>query len=425
MAVRVAKFEVYRIAGDLENAQATRARWHDLARQCQQITNYIWETWLVWHVGNDSANKIRGYLDALAAWRETKEGDKPKCEVFATTKELSKIIYDGLGDNFPTSHVRVRDLLSNIIKKKIRERKAASGPLSGWMAILLRNESLPSSTRSQPIPFDRANAQIIPPADPVKDNFGLRLRIDRIQNGKPIATSTLDEIELMTRRRGIQGQTAVLHRITQGDYKFCGSSLHWDKKNKKWMALICYDMQKQVEMVAGDAVAILSPAKSHPWSLRICKHKPCMGKKRRWYSGRGRAVSAVRRKLLTQRWARQEGYRVAGSSNKGHGRERATAPAFKLSRRWKDFVKTMNHTISRQIVNDCVRDDLGVLVYYQPTGDWRGSRYLSTAGKIPDRHDSTCWDWFQMGTMLAYKCEQAGIRFVLRKSGCKGKTKAA
>ena len=428
MAVRVAKFEVYRIAGDLENAKSTRARWHDLARQCQQITNYIWETWLVWHVKSGSANKIRSYLDALAVWRETKEGDKPKCELEKKDivgKSLSKIIYDGIGGEFPGVNIATRELLRDVIRKKIEKKKAANGPLSGWMAILLRNESLPSSTKPQPIPFSKKNCTIVPPANPLKDNFRLRLRIDRIENGTAPAKSTCDEIELMTRRRGIQGQTAVLHRITQGDYKFCGSSLHWEKKNKKWVALICYDMQKEVEMVAGDAVAILSPAKSHPWSLRICKWKDSMGRKRRWYGGRGRSIGSVRRKLLTQRWSRQEGYRVAGSSNKGHGRERAMGPVFKLSRRWKDFTKTHNHTMTRQIINDCVTAGVGVLVYFQPTGRWRSSRFLSTAGKIPDRQDSTSWDYQQVATDLAYKCEQAGIRFVLRKNGGKGKAKAA
>lgn len=405
--IRVSKFEVYRINAD--DPKSVRQRWHKTADFIQEMTNFIWQSWLVWHVQNESAAKIRQYLNALALWRETKQGDKPKLDLFAVSAELQKHLYDGLTATFPEVHSRVLVLLLQIVTKKIKERKAAKGNLSGWMAILLHRESLPSSTRPQPIPYDRQNASVIPPlAD--GDNYRLRLRVDRIEReGKP-ALSTIDEVELLTKRRGIAGHAAILQRICAGETKFAGSSLQWSDQRKKWFALVCWDDQQDSPELDAASTAILRPATKHPWTLVLPSGK-------RWRGGNGRHVGAVRQQLLTQRWNRQAGYRYAGSANKGHGLNRALGPLFKLSLRWKDFVKTCNHHLTIEIVRDCVRENVGTLFYLQPAGEKRDRRFLATAGKIPGRDDSTGWDWHQVAAMLGYKCREAGIKLVVRKCG--------
>jgi hypothetical protein len=42
---------------------------------------------------------------------------------------------------------------------------------------------------------------------------------------------------------------------------------------------------------------------------------------------------------------------------------------------------------------------------------------LHLAGKIPDRHDSTSWDWYQVQNMLSIKCKAAGIELIVHKIG--------
>lgn len=411
MAVRVLRFEIYRVEAD--DVKSVRQRWHGLADQCQRITNFIWRQWLVWHTQNNSPAKIRKYLDGLAKWRENKDakgkpGEKPKLELQTVSNDLSNALYAGIAGEFKDVNARVQVLLLNSVKKKIKERKAAKGNLSGWMAILLDRESVPSSTRPQPIPFDAKNVKLVPPADS-KDNWRLRLRIDRLDQGDKMATSNEDVVQLLTKRRGIAGHEKILQRIALGEHKFCGSSLYFDRQKRKWFALVCYDKQGEVEQMNPEKAAVLRPGLKRPWMLRYGRTF--------WRGGHGRHVAAVRHQLLTQRWGRQDGYRFAGSANKGHGRERALQPIFRLSKRWKDFVKTCNHQLTANIVRECVEQGIGTLYYFQPTEAKRDTRFLATAGKVASRHDSTGWDWHQVASMLAYKSKEAGIHLVVHKIG--------
>jgi transposase len=167
-----------------------------------------------------------------------------------------------------------------------------------------------------------------------------------------------------------------------------------------------------------DKEAILRPGRKGPFLL--------------WHNGRwgyiggmGRHVTAARQRLLTSRWSRQENYRHAGSSTKGHGRDRAIMAVDKLSQGWKNFVKTVNHGVTSAVVKRCVQMGVGTLVYLQPVADKRDARFLSYAGKIQGRRDATGWDWFQVSSMLSYKCAEAGINLVVRKCGDAKPEKAA
>jgi len=321
MSVRVIKLEVRPTQAD---ATAMWNRWHDLAKTVQQITNCIWETWLVWHVQNRTAEQQRDFLDRFAEWKKRKSelptvaqvtsgereyaaavkafdklnksvrkslsrtvsdeaviltavraawekaliGDKPKSEVTAIPKKLDKLIYDTLAKEFPAINTTARELIRNAVCQKIKTRKAATGNLPGWAAIVLRNESIPSSTRSQPIPFSKKNAVIVPPQEK-GGRFGLKLRIDRFEKpGKKAGGSHEDHIELITNRRGVWQHAEKLKQIASGDLEFCGSSLQWDRKKSKWFALICYkapDIGRPA--IAVDVTATRCPGRGDPRGL--------------------------------------------------------------------------------------------------------------------------------------------------------------
>jgi len=80
-------------------------------------------------------------------------------------------------------------------------------------------------------------------------------------------------------------------------------------------------------------------------------------------------------------------------------------------------VKTANQLAAKQAVDLCVSQKCGRLVYFLPIGPVRESRFLHTAGKLPDHRDNSSWDWSQMQSILAYKCQQAGIDLEVRKVG--------
>ena len=53
--------------------------------------------------------------------------------------------------------------------------------------------------------------------------------------------------------------------------------------------------------------------------------------------------------------------------------------------------------------------DAGRIVFCQPKDSQRDKTYLATAGNR--QGSAMLWDFFQMGTLLAYKCEHDGINY--------------
>lgn len=395
--------------------QAERRReLYALACDCQQIVNCIWQLWEQWHVANDSQRVILAHLAADKQWREGgRKGKRPKWPVDCLPKvggknrsgnarSLRNHIESDLLKRFPQVHSRVRSLLANITFKKITQRKASNGSMKGWVAILLNRESRPSSTRPVPIPFDRQNSRIVPGGR--GENASLQIRLVRDVDGK----SEIEEYRLKTTGRAARYVKPIV-RMASGEWEFKGSSLLYDTKKRKWFAQLSVDLPPatKTDLVVG-RVGLLRCGKDHPFQFRVAGHRAFLRD-----FGHGRAVASVRKQLLTSRWSRQENYRVAGSANKGHGRNRALGPVFLLSRRWKDFVKRYNHTLTTAFINRCAHEGVAKIIYFQPSG----GRFLDTSGKVDGREDSTGWDYFQIKTMLAYKCQEAGIEFESVKSG--------
>lgn len=395
-AARVTSLEV------VKPTQEQRKRWQSLCDDTRDMTNFIWQQWLCYHVENGTRDKIIDFLRDLDAWKADKKGDKPKVKLQAVPKDLASRIYHGMMKTFPQVHSRSQGLLQQRTVSLIGSRKAAKGNLSGWWAILLYHESVPSSTRGVPVLFDVRNAKILPPES--KDgHHRIELRIER--KGK---SSVYDVVDLWSKGRKAAGAVAILKKLLSGEAKFCGSNLV-QRQNGKWFVNICWRAERQATKTLDHTqTAILRPCANVPWKLKT------PGRNRR-PGGMGYVVQHVRSQLLTSRWSRAEAYRNASSSRKGQGRERAIVATTKLSMRWRDFVKTFNHQVTSDVVQTCVIRGIGKLVYCQPVGN-ADSRFLAKAGKVPDRHDATGWDWFQVGALLAYKCEREGIELEIRKS---------
>lgn len=398
-AIRVVSLE-------LKVPKESRQRWLELSRQCQQVVNCIWRTWLLWHVQHGTEQKQREFLAARDAWKASgsKPADKPKPPGKAVPPECGKALYAELRRRFPEVHIRVTELLRNSVSGKIGELKAAHGSLPGWVAILFCNQSLPSTVRGNPIPFDSANSELEPPAD--KDGeWKLHVRLTAVPRKGKMATSILETIPLWTKGRKLNSQRQLLSRIVTGEYKFCGSNVVFD--DGKWFAKICYQMPVTPAIgLNADRVAFLRPANSHPWAMRLPGRN-------RWPGGSGMYVVAKRKQIIGERKSRQHNYRWAGSANKGHGRDRALLPIWGLQSAWKRFVKTANYTVARDVVTQCVAAGVGKLIYFQPDENSGRSRFLVWAGQVP--HSKSGWDWAQMATRLGHLCHEFGVELVIRK----------
>lgn len=449
-AVRTARFEVYRIETD--DPKPVRARWWDLCDQARQVTNGVWQAWFAWHYRNNSIELIRDDLAKMTAWHRANEtalqawteadeqarlawvsagkpirkfkqapkpepAERPKGTVQALSPEIDKFIYDELSRRFPTIHTNSRESIRQTLRAKILKLKSARGNLPGWMSILLCRQNIPSSTRPIPLPIPAKNTTLIPPSGP-NENFRLEFNADRIPiTGKKSGKSTVDTIQLLTKRRGIAAYEKLLHRMVigaeNGGVEFRHASLEWDDRKKKWFCLIAYRMPATGRTIEGDGTAILYPNyadQEAPWTIEA-------DGRRSWRGGNGRDVAHKRHSLMTSRLGRRDTYHHAGSANKGHGRRRATKPVDALSAAWKDFVRTKNQNLAKRIAEDCAAMGCSTLVYRQPIGDERCKMMLECAGKDPKRPDPTGWDWHQVGTTLAVKCQEYGIHLKIEKFG--------
>ena len=403
MTVKTMRYEIVGWQGDPKEA---RLRWRTIADQCREIVNVIWQQWEVWHVAQGNDIKVQQFATELREYRQKERESRPKLEVQCMPAVLNKLIRKKITERFPGVHSRVRELLLNITAQRMTG-KDVEGKWNIWVAVLLNRQGRPNSTHDQPIPFDRANTKPLSLVEGKYTNYQLKINLTRLPSDKKASPSIEDHVQLKARGSG----AVIMRRIVGGEYKFCGSSIVYHQGKHKWFALVAYnDHVENVENSELDHTkkAVLHPTRKEPWALWI-------GSRWQWFGGRGNYVAAARHRLLTQRWSRQETYRHAGSANKGHGRLRALAPIDKLSNRWKDFCKTANHTLTSQVIDYCIDQKVGHLVYLQPCGDKRDTRFLARAGKVEGRTDSTGWDWSQVATMLAYKCKEKGIHLEVRK----------
>lgn len=408
MVVRAMRIEIFQFAKD----SGRRERWKELAVSCQEMTNTLWQVWLVHHRMNGSAGKLRNHFAEYSEWEKTKQGAKPEwpCKALEHPLTLSSSkmsFYRILSSEFPQVNVRTRGLLTNAWQSRLTKRKAAKGNLPGWVSILFAKESMPSTTRPQPIPFDHDNAKLTK----VDGRYLVELRIERLGDGK----SVVEKCELMLRKRKAASLCAIMERILSGEFKWKGSSLILD--NGKWYALICYDkpVAKRVTLDA-DKTLFVRPGRFNvedrskpehrktgtPWRVKI-------GSWSSGFGGNGKHVEFARRSVQRERAERKEHYRWAGSNQKGSGRLRADAAWTKLSSRWKDFTKRYNNEVTRRLIDLAIKNGCGRIVYLQPKDRQRDYRFLSRAGNIDD--SPMTWDYFQFGTILASKCEEDGIEY--------------
>lgn len=416
MAVRAAKIEIFGFAKERRDA------WRELAISCQRMSNRLWQIWLCHHSNNDSAGKLRSHFDAYKKWQETKEGKKPEwpckpLEPPLTASADPMSFYRILSAEFPNVNVRTRGLLTNAWQSKLNQRKSATGSLPGWVAILFANESLPSFTRPQPIPFDKDNAKL----KKIGDKYFCELRIERLADGK----SVVEPCELMLGKRKCRSVRATVDKILTGEYTWKGSNLVYDRG--KWFVSISYEMPNKVRTekeADPDRILYVRPGRSRkqddawrgsPWRVRIADRSFAQG-------GNGAHIEHARRSIIRERNERKEHYRWGGSNQKGHGTRRAEEVWTKLSSRWKDFTKRYNNEVSRRIVELAIREKCGRIVYLQPKDSQRDNRLLSVLGN--DNRSAMSWDYFQFGTMLASKCESEGIEYG-KKPKAKPKPKAA
>ena len=289
MVVRTAKIEIYGFSPERRDA------WKRLAIECQRMSNRLWQIWLCHHANNGSADKLRAHFDEYNRWKETKKGKKPEWPVSVLEEPLTKSadarsFYRILSAEFPGVHVRTRGLLTNAWQSLLKKRKSSTGSLPGWVAILFANESLPSFTHPQPIPFDKDNAALLKQGD----GFVLELRIERLEDGK----SVIERCNLMLNKRKCNSVRTIVEKCISGEYAWKGSNLVFSRG--KWYAAISYEMQpiSHANLDLGKKMIIAFGRKTQQ---RIRIRSGSYG-----FGGAGQHIGIARRRIEIERRQRQD-----------------------------------------------------------------------------------------------------------------------
>jgi hypothetical protein len=400
---RCCKLEVVELDAD------ARRLLYDLASQLREAANFIWRQWEAWHTNRDTATALRACLAADKAWHQSDKatrGARPKWSVQPWPKELANELYHLTCRRFPGLNSRVIVLVLNQMRATITTKQSNAASTKWWIAILLDLDSRGRAKYPQPIPFDSANAKVLPADE--KGRVWLEVRLDRIARaGKKTATSSLIRAALMTGgKRAAYARPA--QQMADGSRKLSGAKLTYDAKKKKWFAALSYEADRVAVDLDPDRVAVLRPGTRHCWTLRLEGRTFRLG-------GRGHHVAHRRKSNLLQRWSRQHGYTYA-PRRKGRGRDRALVPVFKLQSAWNNFTSGCNRLLVADVLQLCIDHRVGRVVLVG--GD--ESRILATAGKMPDREDSTGWPWYQVEQFLQQSGQKINLQIELR-SFCGGK----
>lgn len=412
-AVRVSRVQVASVDGDWKE---TQTRWFDMMHMVRRACNVFYETWLVWHVQNQSRQKLEQWLNDRKSLGIKEAGKSP---VACVPKGLGNVIYKAMIAECPNLHNRVLGLLQNKLADSLKKlTTSGGGALPGWTSTLLHKQGMPNFVKKwYPIPFDCRCGKLR-----VENGKQLvELSMWRVPRDGKAATSICDRITLNTRGPGCGRVRQEFENIVSGYWQYKGSMLTYDDRKKKWTVSLCYQCPQKLAEVDQKRTAYLIPGRSIPFCLfeDTDGDEALHGKgtiaaideltERRWadktaisLEGDGKRILEYRERTWEQRSERNSAYRFV-AKRKGHGRSGAFKSLAKSSRKWRNFVHKVNHTVSRRAVEWCIANRIGTLIYYQPGKECSATRFVSGEFK------NSTWEFFQLGTHLKYKCQDRGV----------------
>lgn len=403
-AIRVAKFEVDTVDG--ADWKETTQRWFATMDLCRRASNLYYETWLAWHVQNQSSLKIEKWLEnrkvigvkeagkcPVECIKSPPKGLKPKGS--DRLAYLTCVLYDNLTNRYPSLNASLVTLLMQTLRGSLTSGKAASGSLPKWTSILLHNEGMPMFTkREYPIPFGRQTSTLITDgADRYVEIESWRMPVA----GKATNIVVTDKIRIRTTGKRCRDHAKKFDKISSGEWKFKGSELVYDAKCGKWMLLLCHQCPSRVASVDQSKTAYLLPSRKVPFLVKTRGVRPL------WLQGRGGHITATRERVWAKRSEMNVGSRKTMTLRNGHGRKAASKWRAKWATTWRYFVMRVNHQVSHDAVDWCVTNGVGTLVYLKPNGRTAETRFVSGNFK------NSTWEFFDLGTKLAYKCQERGI----------------
>lgn len=182
---------------------------------------------------------------------------------------------------------------------------------------------------------------------------------------------------------------STLLKVYSGEYEYCGSSIQLDKNGKKIilnlsMKIPCKELELDENTVVGVDLGLAIPAVC---SLNNNDYiKQSIGSKDDFLR--------IRTQLQAQRRRLQKSLT---STSGGHGRKKKLKPLEKLSDRERNFVKTYNHYVSKNVVDFAIKNK---------------AKYINLenlVGYDTNQFILRNWSFYELQQFITYKAQKYGI----------------
>lgn len=185
----------------------------------------------------------------------------------------------------------------------------------------------------------------------------------------------------------------IVERIMNSEYQLKDSSFIFKKEKNEIYLNLTYEQPKTVgyksdpNRIMGVDVGINRPVSFYITDL---KHQP-------YQIAIGDKIQHERMKNVQHRKSLQ---RALAYAKGGHGRNRKTATLERLKEKEKNWVKNMNHTISRELIKIAVDNNVAIIKMEDLTSISNNTNELFLKS----------WAYYQLQTFIEYKAENAGIK---------------
>lgn len=183
--------------------------------------------------------------------------------------------------------------------------------------------------------------------------------------------------------------TRTLERIVDGTYSTKQSSIYFDKNNNLILNLTLDIPKNSKREYINGRYAGVDLGLSIPAYISVSDNEYI-----RQSIGSYKEFTNMRQKLNNMR---EREYKKLNTTASGKGRKKKLASLDKFKEREKNFVRTYNHFISRQIIKFAKKNKVEAIKLEKLTKDGINNRILRN------------WSYYQLQEMIEYKAEREGI----------------
>lgn len=394
MQYRVIKNKRVDLVGSDGDFAVEKKRLSTIADKIQQVTNDFAAAWLRLHYEAGNHLIVREWMENDKKWLyhpDKRVSPRIRCSVDPCSPEMDERLRAIIAETHAEFGMKQIQLAVKKAMKDLIKKSGIKSAYPRWMIALAGLGELPQSAKRGKIPFCTSDCHIVVPATD-DDDWKLQVRFD---------DDTVMIFKIKTKSYKLHSIRNMFWRIADGEWSIKGVDLF--ERDGKWYAKICHSIPKVKLPIDKNKTAFLSGGFSRPILFRI--------------NGRtstrlrfGNDIKHTRRSLTIQRLYK-------GSKKK---RNIAITRREKLTRRWRDFVKTWNHRLAEEMVRRLSMAGAGRLVVFQPVGDLCNNRHMEKVGRVQGCNiESTHWDWQQMGSLIQKACNKADIDVIIHVIGAR------